>query len=318
MFIKLSNIIKTYGEGESAFRALKGVDLEIEKGDFVALMGPSGSGKSTMANILGCLDVATSGEYLFENVSVFSLSRNERALLRRHFIGFIFQGFNLLPRTTALENVELPLLYRGTPKAERQKIALDSLKMVGLNGWENHTSNKLSGGQQQRVAIARAIASKPLFLLADEPTGNLDTKRSVEIMKILQWLNKDLGITILMVTHEPEMAEYASREVHFLDGNIDETKSNSSLARPSREFEKFSFDEPSVLSHSNFSAQPTNLTQDTRIANDLNNPSLRGARSEASATKQSKSHESKSQNESITQKQINTDSYESNLKGGDL
>lgn len=224
MFIKLNNITKTYGEGESAFRALKGVSLEISKGDFVALMGPSGSGKSTMANILGCLDTATSGEYLFEDVSVSKLTRNERALLRRHFIGFIFQGFNLLPRTTALENVELPLLYRGVPKAERQKVALDSLKMVGLDSWAHHTSNKLSGGQQQRVAIARAIASKPLFLLADEPTGNLDTKRSVEIMQILQWLNKDLGITILMVTHEREMAEYASREVHFLDGNIDETK----------------------------------------------------------------------------------------------
>lgn len=230
MFIKLSNITKTYGEGTSAFRALKGVNLEINKGDFIALMGPSGSGKSTMANILGCLDIATSGEYLFENVSVFKLTRNERALLRRHFIGFIFQGFNLLPRTTALENVELPLLYRGVPKAERQKVAIESLKMVGLDGFENHTSNKLSGGQQQRVAIARAIASKPLFLLADEPTGNLDTKRSVEIMKILQWLNKDLGITILMVTHEPEMASFAGREVHFLDGNIDKSKSNSSLA----------------------------------------------------------------------------------------
>lgn len=224
MFIKLTNIIKIYGEGTSAFRALNGVNLEIEKGDFVALMGPSGSGKSTMANILGCLDVASGGEYLFENVSVFSLTRNERALLRRYYIGFIFQGFNLLPRTTALENVELPLLYRGIAKAKRHKIAMESLEMVGLNGWEHHTSNKLSGGQQQRVAIARAIASKPLFLLADEPTGNLDTKRSVEIMKILQWLNKDLGITILMVTHESEMAEYASREVHFLDGNIDVLK----------------------------------------------------------------------------------------------
>lgn len=224
MFIKLTNIIKIYGEGTSAFRALNGVNLAIEKGEFLALMGPSGSGKSTMANILGCLDVASGGEYLFEGVSVFNLSRNERALLRRYYIGFIFQGFNLLPRTTALENVELPLLYRGIPKANRHKIALESLEMVGLNGWEHHTSSKLSGGQQQRVAIARAIASKPLFLLADEPTGNLDTKRSVEIMKILQWLNKDLGITILMVTHESEMAEYASREVHFLDGNIDSTK----------------------------------------------------------------------------------------------
>lgn len=227
MFIKLTNIIKIYGEGTNAFRALNGVNLAIEKGEFLALMGPSGSGKSTMANILGCLDVASGGEYLFEGVSVFNLSRNERALLRRYYIGFIFQGFNLLPRTTALENVELPLLYRGIPKAKRHKIALESLEMVGLNGWEHHTSSKLSGGQQQRVAIARAIASKPLFLLADEPTGNLDTKRSVEIMKILQWLNKDLGITILMVTHESEMAEYASREVHFLDGNIDSTKGRS-------------------------------------------------------------------------------------------
>ncbi len=225
MFIKLTNITKTYGEGDSAFRALKGVNLEIAKGDFIALMGPSGSGKSTMANILGCLDVASGGEYLFEGVSVFSLNRNERALLRRYYIGFIFQGFNLLPRTTALENVELPLLYRGIPKAQRQRTAMESLKMVGLDGWAQHTSNKLSGGQQQRVAIARAIASKPLFLLADEPTGNLDTKRSVEIMKILQWLNKDLGITILMVTHEPEMAQYANKEVHFLDGNIDYSKS---------------------------------------------------------------------------------------------
>lgn len=224
MLISLRNIIKYYGEGESAFRALKGIDLDIEKGDFMALMGPSGSGKSTMANILGCLDVATSGEYLFDGVSVFALSRNERALLRRFYIGFIFQGFNLLPRTTALENVELPLMYRGVKAAERKKAALEALEMVDLNGWEEHTSNKLSGGQQQRVAIARAIASKPLFLLADEPTGNLDTKRSVEIMNILQWLNKDLGMTILMVTHEPEMAKYANCEVHFLDGNIDTSK----------------------------------------------------------------------------------------------
>lgn len=224
MFIKLDNITKTYGYGENAFLALKGVNLEIEKGDFVALMGPSGSGKSTMANILGCLDVASSGEYLFDDVSVFKLTRNERALLRRYYIGFIFQGFNLLPRTTALENVELPLLYRGVSKNERRKTALEALEMVGLNGWEHHTSNKLSGGQQQRVAIARAIASKPLFLLADEPTGNLDTKRSNEIMQILQWLNKDLGITILMVTHESDMAAYAGREIHFLDGNIDYSK----------------------------------------------------------------------------------------------
>lgn len=223
-FIELKNITKYYGDGENRFKALKGVNLTINKGDFIALMGPSGSGKSTMANILGCLDVANSGEYLFENVNVSELNNNERALLRRHYIGFIFQGFNLLPRTTALENVELPLLYRGIKKDKRHKIAYEALEMVGLKGWENNTSNKLSGGQQQRVAIARAIASKPLFLIADEPTGNLDTKRSIEIMKILQWLNNKIGITILMVTHESDMATYASKEIHFLDGNIDYAK----------------------------------------------------------------------------------------------
>lgn len=226
-FIELKNITKIYGEGDGAFQALKGVNLAIARGDFIALMGPSGSGKSTMANILGCLDVASSGSYSFDGVDVFSLSRQERALLRRFYIGFIFQGFNLLPRTSALENVELPLLYRGVKKNERRKIALESLALVGLNGWENHSTNKLSGGQQQRVAIARALASKPRFLLADEPTGNLDTKRSVEIMQILKWLNDEMKITILMVTHEEEMAKYATREVHFLDGNIDYANARS-------------------------------------------------------------------------------------------
>lgn len=221
-FISLRNIVKVYGQGENSFLALKGIDLDIEEGEFVALMGPSGSGKSTMANILGCLDKATSGSYIFNGVDVFSLNRSETALLRRNYIGFIFQGFNLLARTTALENVELPLLYRGMPKKERRKKAMEALDMVGLVGWENHTSAQLSGGQQQRVAIARAVASEPLFLLADEPTGNLDTKRSVEIMEILSSLNKDTGITILMVTHEPDMAEYATREIHFLDGQINE------------------------------------------------------------------------------------------------
>lgn len=224
MLIELSNITKCYGDGSNTFQALNGVSLSIQKSDFIALMGPSGSGKSTMSNILGCLDVATSGRYTFSGVDVFALSRNERALLRRFYIGFIFQGFNLLPRTTALENVELPLLYRGMQKSKRRELALEALEMVGLKGWENHTSNKLSGGQQQRVAIARAIASKPLFLLADEPTGNLDTKRSIEIMNILKWLNTDLKITILMVTHESEMAKFANKEIHFLDGNIDYTK----------------------------------------------------------------------------------------------
>lgn len=219
-FIKLRNIVKVYGSGQNSFLALKGIDLDINAGEFVALMGPSGSGKSTMANILGCLDKATQGSYLFNGVDVFSLNRNETALLRRNYIGFIFQGFNLLARTTALENVELPLLYRGMPKKERRKKAREALDMVGLLEWEKHTSAQLSGGQQQRVAIARAIASNPLFLLADEPTGNLDTKRSVEIMEILSGLNRDLGITILMVTHEPDMAKYATREVHFRDGEV--------------------------------------------------------------------------------------------------
>lgn len=217
-FITLENIVKVYGMKDNAFEALKGVSLNISKGEFIALMGPSGSGKSTMANILGCLDKATSGKYYFNGVDVFSLNRNETALLRRHYIGFIFQGFNLLARTTALENVELPLLYRGLPRKIRRAKSMEALEMVGLNGWEHHTSAQLSGGQQQRVAIARAIASNPLFLLADEPTGNLDTKRSVEIMEILQNLNREMGITILMVTHEPDMAQYATREIHFLDG----------------------------------------------------------------------------------------------------
>ena len=223
-FIKLRNIVKVYSSGQNSFLALKGIDLDINAGEFVALMGPSGSGKSTMANILGCLDKATKGSYLFNGVDVFSLNRNETALLRRNYIGFIFQGFNLLARTTALENVELPLLYRGMPKKERRKKAREALDMVGLLEWEKHTSAQLSGGQQQRVAIARAIASNPLFLLADEPTGNLDTKRSIEIMEILSNLNKDLGITILMVTHEPDMAKYATREVHFRDGEVNKVE----------------------------------------------------------------------------------------------
>lgn len=216
--IKLSNIHKRYGKGTNVFEALKGVSLEIEAGEFVALMGPSGSGKSTIANILGCLDSPSSGVYDFCGVNVSELNIKQKALLRRHYIGFIFQGFNLLPRTTALENVELPLLYRQVPKKERLRISMEALELVGLDKWCNHSSNELSGGQQQRVAIARAIASRPLFLLADEPTGNLDTKRSVEIMEILQNLNEDSKITILMVTHESDMAKYASREIVFLDG----------------------------------------------------------------------------------------------------
>ncbi|GAA7260658.1 ABC transporter ATP-binding protein [Helicobacter pylori] len=218
-FINLEGIRKTYGKGENAFEVLKGVDLEIHKGDFISLMGPSGSGKSTLSNILGCLDEADGGVYNFCGVNVCELDFNQKARLRRNYFGFIFQSFNLLPKTTALENVELPLIYKGMKKKQRRELAFQALAKVGLERWANHTSAQLSGGQQQRVAIARALVISPLFLIADEPTGNLDTQRSIEIMEILQGLNQE-GITILMVTHESNMASYASREIHFLDGKI--------------------------------------------------------------------------------------------------
>ncbi|OGA77395.1 MAG: macrolide ABC transporter ATP-binding protein [Betaproteobacteria bacterium RIFCSPLOWO2_12_FULL_65_14] len=219
--IEFAGITKTYGEGKAAFQALRGVDFAIEEGEFVAVMGPSGSGKSTAMNILGCLDIPTSGAYLFRGVHVERLSRRQRALLRRHFLGFVFQGFNLLGRTSALENVELPLLYRGTPAAGRHAAARAALESVGLAGWETHTPAELSGGQQQRVAIARAVVTNPQVLLADEPTGNLDTKTSREIMELLAMLNRDKGITVLMVTHEADMASYARRVVHFVDGEVE-------------------------------------------------------------------------------------------------
>ena len=219
--IRLSGITKTYGTGQAAFRALRGVDLEITEGEFVAIMGPSGSGKSTVMNILGCLDTPTSGTYLFRGVHVETMDRNQRALLRRHYLGFVFQGFNLLARTSALENVELPLLYRGEPLTVRHAAARRALAQVGLDGWEDHTPAELSGGQQQRVAIARAIVTSPAVLLADEPTGNLDTQRSHEIMELLTQLNREHGITVLMVTHEPDMAAYARRQVHFVDGQVE-------------------------------------------------------------------------------------------------
>jgi putative ABC transport system ATP-binding protein len=201
--IRLSAITKTYGSGQVAFQALKGIDLAIDAGDFLAIMGPSGSGKSTAMNILGCLDTPSSGSYEFEGVRVEQLSRNQRALLRRNYLGFVFQGFNLLARTTALENVELPLIYRGEPAASRHAAARAALAQVGLAGWEHHTPGELSGGQQQRVAIARAIVTRPVVLLADEPTGNLDTRTGEEIMDLIRALNRDQGITVLMVTHEP-------------------------------------------------------------------------------------------------------------------
>jgi len=228
--IELDNVTKTYGRGPAAFPALRGIDLRIEQGEFVAVMGPSGSGKSTVMNILGCLDVPTSGAYLFRGVHVERLSRNERALLRRHYLGFVFQGFNLLARTSALENVELPLLYRGEPAPLRHAAARAALKAVGLDGWESHTPAELSGGQQQRVAIARAIVTNPTILLADEPTGNLDTQRGNEIMALIARLNRDKGITVLLVTHEANMAAYARRVVHFVDGRVDTDRRNGEPA----------------------------------------------------------------------------------------
>ena len=218
--IELRRIVKRYGTGEAAFNALGGIDLTIDKGEFVAIMGPSGSGKSTTMNIIGALDSPTSGEYLFQGLHVERLTNDERALLRRRFMGFVFQGFNLLARTTALENVELPLLYRGVPTAERHELARAALDRVGLLQWEDHTPVELSGGQQQRVAIARAIVTKPLLLMADEPTGSLDSRKSVEIMELLTDLNKSDKITIVLVTHEPDMAAYARRCVHCIDGMI--------------------------------------------------------------------------------------------------
>jgi len=218
--IRLRGVSKRYGSGATELMALKGIDLDIEAGEFVAIMGPSGSGKSTAMNILGCLDTPTSGQYLFKDAHVEALSRDPRARLRRRYLGFVFQGFNLLARTSALENVELPLLYRGDSVSARHNAALKALLDVGLASWEQHTPAELSGGQQQRVAIARAIVTQPTVVLADEPTGNLDTQRSHEIMGLLVALNRDHGITVLMVTHEPDMAAYAHRMVHFVDGRI--------------------------------------------------------------------------------------------------
>ena len=219
--IRLEGVTKTYGQGAAAFQALRGVDLGVTAGEFVAVMGPSGSGKSTAMNILGCLDVPSGGSYRFLGEPVERLSRQQRALLRRHYLGFVFQGFNLLARTTALENVELPLLYRGEPTAARHAAARAALAQVGLEGRERHTPAELSGGQQQRVAIARAIVTRPGVLLADEPTGNLDTRTSHEIMELLTRLNRELGITVLMVTHEADMAAYARRVIHFRDGLVE-------------------------------------------------------------------------------------------------
>jgi putative ABC transport system ATP-binding protein len=219
--IQTTDLAKDYTLGETVVHALAGVSVSIAAGEFVAVMGPSGSGKSTCMNIVGCLDVPTSGQYLFEGVDVGRLSRQQRALLRRNHLGFVFQGYNLLSRTTALENVELPLVYRGVKAQERRARAQAALATVGLDAWAKHTPGELSGGQQQRVAIARAIVTEPTVILADEPTGNLDTAKSHEIMDLLVALNREHGITIVMVTHEADMAAYARRVVRFVDGHVE-------------------------------------------------------------------------------------------------
>jgi len=224
--IELAGITKVYGMGSYAMHALRGIDLHIDKGEFVAVMGPSGSGKSTCMNILGCIDIPTSGTYLFKSLDVGVLSRNQRALLRRNYLGFVFQGYNLLNRTTALENVELPLIYRGISARERHRRGREALEAVGLTGWESHSPSELSGGQQQRVAIARAVVIQPEVLMADEPTGNLDSTCSQEIMELLCAFTQERGITIVMVTHDPGMARYAQRTIRFLDGLIDAEKLN--------------------------------------------------------------------------------------------
>ncbi len=218
--IRFDRVSKIYGKGETEVRALDGVSLAINDGEFVAIMGPSGSGKSTAMNILGCLDTPTSGQYYFRGIDVGTLSRSQRALLRRNYIGFVFQGFNLLKRTSARENLELPLIYRGEPAAMRKTQALKALDLVGLGDRANHTSSELSGGQQQRVAIARALVTEPAVIFADEPTGNLDTSRSHEIMKLLEDLNTRRKMTIVLVTHEEDIAAYAKRQIRFRDGKI--------------------------------------------------------------------------------------------------
>jgi putative ABC transport system ATP-binding protein len=230
VLIDFDKVWKTYGQGEAKVHALAGVDLAIKRGEFVAIMGPSGSGKSTAMNIIGCLDTPTMGTYSFMGIDAGRLDRNRRAVLRNLYIGFVFQGYNLLPRTTAAENVELPLIYRGIAARERRDLAMQALAQVGLVGREHHTPAELSGGQQQRVAIARAIVTRPTLLVADEPTGNLDTARTHEIMELLTQLNTELGLTIAMVTHEADVAGYAARIIHFLDGHVASDTSNLEVA----------------------------------------------------------------------------------------
>ena len=228
--IRFEKVRKTYGAGEAAVNALAGVDLTIRAGEFVAVLGPSGSGKSTCMNILGALDTPTSGHYLFNGIDVGGLSRDERAVFRRDHIGFVFQGFNLLKRTTAIDNLELPLIYRGIPHAERRRMAIETLARVGLGDRGHHTASELSGGQQQRVAIARALVTNPNVIFADEPTGNLDSARTHEIMAFFSELNRKNGLTIVMVTHEEEVAAYAGRQIRFRDGHIESDQINPNPA----------------------------------------------------------------------------------------
>ncbi len=224
--IELVNLTKTYGHGDAAFQALRGINLTIRDGEFVAIMGPSGSGKSTLMNLLGCLDTPTTGSYRYQGIPVENLDNDRRSLLRRHALGFIFQGFNLLARTSAIENVELPLLYRGLTRSERHEKAAAALASVGLADKHRNTPAEMSGGQQQRVAIARAIVTEPDTLFADEPTGNLDTATTREVMELLTRLNLDHGITVILVTHEDEVAAYAKRVIHVRDGLIASDKIN--------------------------------------------------------------------------------------------
>ena len=230
--IELHDLTKTYGKGDAEFKALNGVSLSIHRGEFVAVMGPSGSGKSTLMNLLGCLDTPTSGSYLFQGIPIEGLSKDQRSLIRRHSLGFIFQGFNLLARTSALENVELPLLYRGYTRKQRHDLARAALVSVGLPDKERNTPAELSGGQQQRVAIARAIVTSPGTLFADEPTGNLDSRTTHEIMELLRLLNSEHRISIIMVTHEDEVASYAKRIVRMRDGLIESDLFNPDSRHP--------------------------------------------------------------------------------------
>lgn len=230
VIVEMEDISRVYGEGDIAVRALDRINLTIEAGEFIAIMGPSGSGKSTAMNVIGCLDSPTSGHYRFCGVEVGTLTRDQRALLRRHYLGFVFQGYNLLPRTSALQNVELPLIYKGIGRADRHLAATEALRKVGLAERAHHDPSELSGGQQQRVAIARALVGDPQVILADEPTGNLDTKTSVEIIEMLQRLNRDEGMTIVMVTHEKDMAAYAERLIWMVDGRIERDDRKTTVA----------------------------------------------------------------------------------------